>query len=93
MSYDPIRNRTVLFGGYVNASVILDDTWEYRGVRLGDMNEDGYVDGSDIQLFADAVVAGSIDTNDVYKGDMDGDGLLGAADVDPFVNVLIEADQ
>jgi hypothetical protein len=33
MTYDPLRKKTVLFGGQSNASTMLGDTWEWDGSR------------------------------------------------------------
>ena len=32
MVYDSVRGKVVMFGGVINASSTLDDTWEYDGV-------------------------------------------------------------
>ncbi len=29
MGYDPVRHKTVVFGGYISVSDVLDDTWEF----------------------------------------------------------------
>lgn len=58
----------------------------YEGETLaGDMDEDGQVNGLDVDPFVDAVL-----NNPFYLyGDMNGDGVVTGLDVDPFVAILL----
>jgi hypothetical protein len=55
----------------------------------GDMNRDGFIDGLDIQIFADCLVTGSSPTGGVCLcGDFDVSGAVNDPDVGPFVTAL-----
>jgi hypothetical protein len=41
MAYDAARNVTVLFGGYRNPGVYLDDTWTFNGTTWQEVNLSG----------------------------------------------------
>jgi len=51
----------------------------------GDMNDDGAVNGLDVNPFVEALLAGSTD----YRGDMNDDGMINGLDVDPFVAAVL----
>jgi phospholipase/lecithinase/hemolysin len=54
-------------------------------VVLGDLNDDGLVNGLDIDLFAAHVATGTFSA----RADIDGDGEVNGLDVDPFVALLL----
>jgi hypothetical protein len=51
----------------------------------GDMNEDGQLNGLDVDLFVDAVLFEPFNRH----ADMNGDGVVTGLDVDPFVAALL----
>ncbi|HPF38294.1 MAG TPA: hypothetical protein P5081_12015 [Phycisphaerae bacterium] len=55
----------------------------------GDMNQDGAVDGDDVQPFATAVLGQSTDADDVCHGDFSLNGVVDPADIPGMVNVLL----
>jgi hypothetical protein len=89
MAYDSVRDRVVLFGG--TFGVYFGDTWEYRGVRLGDMNLDGKVDGGDIAPFVSALLSNPSNATNVYVADFGGNGVVDFSDVNGFAAALLSA--
>ena len=87
MAYDSVRDRVVLFGGVFGS--YFGDTWEYRGVRLGDMNVDGKVDGLDIAPLVAAILTQPMDATNVYIGDFNGNSILDTGDVTGVVAALL----
>jgi hypothetical protein len=59
--------------------------------RACDMNHDGRDNAADVQLFANHLLAGSGDWQDVCSGDVDtpGNGTIDVGDVDDFVTCLL----
>jgi hypothetical protein len=56
----------------------------------GDMNCDWYLNGSDIQMFVNAVVSPDHYTGcDILRGDVNRDGLVDVNDCQPFVNRML----
>jgi hypothetical protein len=92
LTYDSARRLTELFGGVNNTTgYFFDDTWQYRGGALGDMNADGKINGLDIQLFVTAIANSSTNSTDIYLADFNSNGALDTGDIDGFVNVLLTA--
>ena len=89
MAYDVARARIVLYGGDTAFGTFLNDTWEYHGVRLGDMNSDGNVNGLDIALFVRDLLANSMDPVDLYLSDFDSNAMLDEGDLSGFVSTLL----
>jgi hypothetical protein len=60
---------------------------EYIDIHIpaGDMNEDGDVNGLDVDLFVEAVLYEPFNP----RGDMNGDGVVIGLDVDPFVAAVL----
>src|ERR1051325_2060793 len=57
----------------------------------GDMNNDGRIDGTDIQLFTDVIINPEGATDIMRcRADMNGDGAVNAADRDLFVCALLQ---
>jgi hypothetical protein len=90
MAYDSARDRVMLFGGF-NGSQYLGDTWEYHGIRPGDINVDGHVDGLDIEPLISALLANSTNPDQLYLADFDISGAVDPADVPPFVSALLSS--
>ncbi|MCA9257022.1 MAG: hypothetical protein KDA33_15340, partial [Phycisphaerales bacterium] len=55
----------------------------------GDINEDGLVDGRDIQAFATALTGGSPSAAALCHGDFDNQNGVDNADIAPMINALI----
>ncbi len=55
----------------------------------GDLLTDGNTDGADIQLFVEAVMAGSTDPDDLNHGDFSGNGVIDEMDMPCMVNTLL----
>ena len=89
MVYDVGRGLSVLYGGYGGGADYSGDTWEYRSIRLGDMNTDGKLDGRDIQPFVRALLSNPSDPVAVYIADFDGSELVDLGDLDGFITALL----
>ncbi|MBI5765400.1 MAG: hypothetical protein HZA51_17970 [Planctomycetes bacterium] len=89
MALDSGQNKVVLYGGLDAMGTYLSDTWEYHGVRLGDMNDDGNVNGLDIAPFVIAMLANSMNPVDLYLADFDGNAILDEGDLSGFVSTLL----
>ncbi len=74
--------------GTPGGSVVLDNlrTW---GFIPGDLNGDSKLDGLDIQLLVDAVLANSTDPGDLYIADFDGDHVIDEVDFPIFVDAVL----
>ena len=59
------------------------------GSAIGDVNEDGSIDGSDIQSFADCYVTGSTSNGDCQCADIASGSGINAADLSAFVGLLV----
>ncbi|MBD3407768.1 MAG: hypothetical protein GF411_16740 [Candidatus Lokiarchaeota archaeon] len=62
-------------------------------IMLGDMNDDGAINGIDIEPFVMALTnpqdyQQQFEMNPHLVGDINGDGILNAMDIDPFVDLL-----
>ena len=75
---------------------VLDNlrTWGVQAPSLvaftpGAMNGDGKLDGLDVQLFINAVLANSTDPADLYITDFSGDNVVDEADMPIFVDALL----
>ena len=55
----------------------------------GDLNEDGSVDGRDIQLFVDCLLTGSTPSGNCACGDFTGNHAVDMSDISLFVNALL----
>ncbi len=55
----------------------------------GDMNQDSYSNGGDIQLFVRALANSSTQAGDLCRGDFNHSGVIDAADVQGFVESLL----
>jgi len=59
------------------------------GSALGDVNEDGNIDGSDVQSFVDCYLTGNTSNGDCLCADVVTGGNLNAADIAALVDLLI----
>lgn len=89
MAYDAAGTRVVLYGGDTAIGTFSNDTWEYHGVRLGDLNDDGDVNGLDIAPLVIAMLSNSTDPVDLYLADFNGDAILDEGDLSEFVSTLL----
>jgi len=58
-------------------------------VADGDINEDGSVNGRDIQSFVSALITQSQDASTLCHGDFDNSNAIDAADIAPMIDLLI----
>lgn len=56
----------------------------------GDMNEDGFTDGLDIQVFTQAVLDLSTASVNVCHADFDDDGVIDLGDLDGFIDAVLD---
>lgn len=56
MTYDPVRRRIVMCGGEPAGAAATQQTWEYCGHLIGDINGDGVVSFGDINPFVDLLL-------------------------------------
>lgn len=103
LTYDPIRDAIILFGGTRNAArdEPIRDCWEYAPDPLpGDANCDAAIDFDDIDFFVAALAndfsgylrAGGLRSCWARRaawGDFSHDGEVNFADIDGFVNSII----
>jgi len=73
--------------------MMLSEVEFYGGLRLGDLNCDGTVDGFDIQPFVlaltdPAAYAAAYPQCSMMSGDVNGDGSVDGFDIQPFVELL-----
>jgi|GEM_PF-1934734 len=59
------------------------------GSALGDVNEDGNIDGSDVQSFVDCYLTGNTSNGDCLCADVVTSGNLNAADIAALVGLLV----
>jgi len=64
-------------------------SFQAAAVPLGDVHVDRMVDGRDIAVFVDLLLAATPDPDLVARGDFSGDGVLDLADVGPFIAALL----
>ena len=57
-------------------------------VLLGDVNEDGSVNGADINPFIDLLSSSNLSQNELIRADANRDGVVNGADINPFIDLL-----
>lgn len=83
--YDSVRNQFVLFGGHLHDNVELGDTWVFTTPSPSceaDFDGDGFVTGTDFDLFVQAFEAGD------DAADFDEDGFITGLDFDLYVQAF-----